>query len=138
MDDKNKAIRELHEKIEEIARKQKSFQDDIARLQTQIFELDLSERQEVTQQKTVTPPVPKPPSTVIPAKEKVEVFFAEAKNPIVTPPAPTKTTKEKTPLEEFIGTNLLNKIGIAILVIGIGFGVKYSIDHQLIQQLSHY
>ena len=137
MDDKNKAIRELHEKIEEIARKQKSFQEDIARLQTQIFELDLSERPAVTQQKIVTPPSPKPPApTVIPAKEKVEVFLEQAKNPVVIPPPSVKAKKEKTPIEEFIGTNLLNKIGIAILVIGIGFGVKYSIDHQLIQPLT--
>jgi uncharacterized membrane protein len=35
-------------------------------------------------------------------------------------------------LEEFIGTNLLNKAGIGVLVIGLGFGAKYSIDHALL------
>lgn len=137
MDDKNKAIRELHEKIEEIARKQKSFQEDIARLQTQIFELDLSERPAVAQQKIVAPPEQKSPAPIIvPAKEKVEAFFEQAKTPIATPTPAVKKRKEKTPIEEFIGTNLLNKIGIAILVIGIGFGVKYSIDHELISDLT--
>jgi uncharacterized membrane protein len=136
MDDKNKAIRDLHEKIEEIARKQKSFQEDIARLHTQIFELDLSERPAVVQPKTVVAVEPKasPPVITPPVKENIPVFSAPDVAP--KPPAPVKIRKEKTPIEEFIGTNLLNKIGIAILVIGIGFGVKYSIDHQLIQPLT--
>lgn len=135
MDDKNKAIRDLHEKIEEIARKQKSFQEDIARLQTQIFELDLSERPAVLQTPTikVEPKIQTQVATT-PVKEKVPEFSA----PVGKTAAPQNLNlkKSKTPIEEFIGTNLLNKIGIAILVIGIGFGVKYSIDHQLIQPLT--
>jgi hypothetical protein len=51
------------------------------------------------------------------------------------PPAPPKR-KEKTPIEEFIGTNLLNKIGIAVLVFGISIGAKYAIDHELISPLT--
>lgn len=35
-------------------------------------------------------------------------------------------------LEKFIGENLINKIGIAITIIGVSIGVKYSIDHDLI------
>jgi uncharacterized membrane protein len=35
-------------------------------------------------------------------------------------------------LEKFIGENLINKIGIAILVLGIGFFVKYAIDRDWI------
>ncbi|MEI6277535.1 MAG: DUF2339 domain-containing protein [Prolixibacteraceae bacterium] len=35
-------------------------------------------------------------------------------------------------LEKFVGENLINKIGIAITVIGVSIGVKYSIDHNLI------
>ena len=34
--------------------------------------------------------------------------------------------------ERFIGENLLSKIGIAIVLIGVFIGVKYSIDHNLI------
>ncbi len=137
MEDKNKAIRELHEKIEEIARKQKSFQEDIARLQTQIFELDLSDRTVVQQpvvKKEVAQPLVSVPTEKPPVKEIVPTFKAPEEKPKIAPPQ--KVRKDKTPIEEFIGTNLLNKIGIAILVIGIGFGVKYSIDHQLMQPLT--
>lgn len=38
-------------------------------------------------------------------------------------------------LEKFIGENLANKIGIAILVIGIGFFVKYAIDQEWINEI---
>ena len=35
-------------------------------------------------------------------------------------------------LEKFIGENLISKIGIIVLIIGVGIGVKYSIDNNLI------
>jgi len=43
---------------------------------------------------------------------------------------------ERNPdLEKFIGENLINKIGIAILVIGIGFFVKFAIDQDWINEV---
>lgn len=43
---------------------------------------------------------------------------------------------ERNPdLEKFIGENLVSKIGIAILVIGIGIFVKYAIDKQWIGEI---
>jgi uncharacterized membrane protein len=53
-------------------------------------------------------------STTIPEKEEVPVY-----KPIVK--------KKKTDFEKFIGENLMNKIGILILVIAIGLGIKYAI-----------
>jgi len=38
-------------------------------------------------------------------------------------------------LEKFIGENLFNKIGIAILVIGMGFFLKYAIDKEWINEI---
>lgn len=134
MEDKNEAIRDLHEKINELARKQKGFQEEIQRLQNAVFELDLSDR-------TVKAATPSPP-VLVKAEPKIDVV--EKKDSIPAPPVVTSTPvqteaparppavkKQRTPWEDFIGTNLMNKIGIAILVIGIGFGVKYSIDHEL-------
>jgi len=46
-----------------------------------------------------------------------------------------KTFMERNPdLEKFIGENLINKVGIAILVLGIGFFVKYAIDQHWINE----
>lgn len=43
---------------------------------------------------------------------------------------------ERNPdLEKFIGENLANKIGIGILVLGIGFFVKYAIDQDWINEI---
>lgn len=42
----------------------------------------------------------------------------------------------KNNIEKFIGENLISKIGIAITVIGIAIGTKYSIDHNLITPLT--
>jgi uncharacterized membrane protein len=47
-----------------------------------------------------------------------------------------KQPKVKSDLEKFIGENLINKIGIAITVIGVAIGAKYAIDHQLISPLT--
>jgi uncharacterized membrane protein len=56
-----------------------------------------------------------------------------------TPPVPPEPEEpelsffERYPdLEKFIGENLINKIGIAILVLAIGFFVKYAIDNNWI------
>lgn len=46
------------------------------------------------------------------------------------------TASARADLEKFIGENLISKIGILILIIGIGIGVKYSIDNNLISPLT--
>jgi uncharacterized membrane protein len=53
------------------------------------------------------------------------------------PPKPTwlENFKEKNPdLEKFIGENLINKIGILILVLGISYFVKFAIDKEWINE----
>jgi uncharacterized membrane protein len=44
--------------------------------------------------------------------------------------------KEKSNIERFIGENLIALIGIVILLIGVGVGVKYSIEHNLVSPLT--
>jgi len=50
---------------------------------------------------------------------------------------PQPSTEQKSPidLEKYIGENLISKIGIAVLIIGVGIGAKYSIDNDLISPL---
>lgn len=63
-----------------------------------------------------------------------------------TEPAPVYQPSEELPekvsfwerypdLEKFIGENLVNKIGIAILVLGMGFFLKYAIDQNWINEI---
>jgi len=58
---------------------------------------------------------------------------------VYIPQEPTKTFwenfRENNPdLEKFIGENLINKIGILILVLGISYFVKYAIDKDWINE----
>ena len=56
-----------------------------------------------------------------------------------TTPKQTLTNTIKKPkidLEKLIGENLINKIGILILIIGVAIGAKYSIENNLINPLT--
>jgi uncharacterized membrane protein len=66
-------------------------------------------------------------------EEAIPNFSAPPIREKYIPPAPAPTFFERHPdMEKFIGENLINKIGIAILVLAIGFFVKYAIDQQWI------
>jgi len=56
-------------------------------------------------------------------------------NYTLPPPAPKKAPSSVN-MEEYIGGNLISKIGIGVLVIGIAIGVKYVIDEGLISPLT--
>lgn len=65
-------------------------------------------------------------------KSEIKTTYTEKSRPFQPPraPEPSKSFFEQHPdLEKFIGENLVNKIGIAILVLAIGFFVKYAIDN---------
>ncbi|MEM7367777.1 MAG: DUF2339 domain-containing protein [Bacteroidota bacterium] len=49
-----------------------------------------------------------------------------------TPPKPAPAPKPKRNLEAFVGGNLIAKVGIVILVLGLGYLVKYAIDNALL------
>ena len=67
-------------------------------------------------------------------KIPVKTRFKEAQKSIPKKPW-IQAFKEKNPdLEKFIGENLINKLGILILVLGISFFVKYAIDKNWINE----
>ena len=91
------------------------------------------------------PDEPKPEPTIERYKEVISESSAPINRPVKTwePQAkpykpqpnedPAPSFFERYPdLEKFIGENLVNKIGIAILVLAIGFFVKYAIDNNWI------
>jgi uncharacterized membrane protein len=90
--------------------------------------------------KLPVPPKPAEPQPEIVVERQKEVFAdnravttkpVRAPEPEILKPAePELSFFERYPdLEKFIGENLVNKIGIAILVLAIGFFVKYAIDN---------
>ncbi|GAB4092971.1 DUF2339 domain-containing protein [Flaviaesturariibacter terrae] len=93
-----------------------------------------------------TPPTPVGPPAMEPhvEKQKEPAPVAGSTSPMPrsmptpVPPAPgsrlDRFFREHPDLEKFIGENLVNKIGIAILVLGIAFFVKYAIDQDWINE----
>lgn len=78
-------------------------------------------------------------SPVITQQEPVveEILIQESINFKKEEPIPSsvkETYQSKTDWEKFIGENLANKIGIAILVLGISFFVKFAIDKDWINE----
>ncbi len=72
-----------------------------------------------------------------PKAEQKVAFSTENKVKEVMPPKKSwlENFKENNPdIEKFIGENLINKIGILILVLGISFFVKYAIDKNWINE----
>ncbi|TDQ08144.1 DUF2339 domain-containing protein [Pedobacter metabolipauper] len=90
-----------------------------------------------------------PVQDAVPAKEEIKPDVA-VRSPAVTAAsavpnrpnipyieAPKKPSfRERNPdLEKFIGENLFNKIGIVILVLGMGFFLKFAIDKEWINEI---
>ena len=96
---------------------------------------------ESVKKSTATEPIAKPEITAKPEK-----MVASAKT-VMTPDYSRKVEEEETTLsywqqfkkrnpdlEKFIGENLINKIGILILVLGVSYFVKFAIDKNWINE----
>ena len=148
-------IAKLLEKLTALMKRQESFEQDIEDLRKEIHELQ-SRRvaeantepgvsQAVETKASVRDQVPEQPGIIsaaeIKAGEQTRIEQAGDKKLWDTAlenhtSKETKSPHFKDNLEKFIGENLINKIGIVILVIGVGIGAKYAIDHDLISPLT--
>ena len=108
----------------------------------EIYEHEKIQREVILEpeQPEIIPPVIE---EIVVESEIEEPQFAESHNTatyaVPEPIEPRKswfeTFKENNPdLEKFIGENLINKIGILILVLGISFFVKFAIDKEWINE----
>ncbi|HEX2630647.1 MAG TPA: DUF2339 domain-containing protein [Chitinophagaceae bacterium] len=132
----------------------KSLHDKINQLKGEITELSSKLKEGKTVDKPTVDtaaqvkPIPKPveekkeeavkPKPVEETKKPVvpTTSFAEPTPAIQTQATPVSNKKkEDTDIEKFIGENLANKIGIAVLVLGISFFVKYAIDKNWINEV---
>jgi uncharacterized membrane protein len=123
----------------------KYLSEDIAALTKEVRTLKqpVETRNIIVEEKPVQKTFVPPPIVVIPKKEVKQVFAPEIKKqePQLViekkePPKPlfAPSPKPETDLEKFIGENLLSKIGITVLVLGISFFVKYAIDQNWIKE----
>ena len=158
MNQKEEKVRELTQKLDDLLIRQDNFSKEIITLKAEIEII----KEFISSEKDTTPLVTleaiKPVEEEIPVvkeniinPEKVKTIVPEVKQPetirdiyqsykekksVQTFEPKPLIAKGKSDLEKFIGENLINKIGIAITVLGVGVGAKYSIEHNLISPLT--
>lgn len=141
MEENQDQIALLLEKIERLMQKQDAFQREIAELHLEVEHLKISSF--ITTEAYGLPPEAiedapveaEAPGANEPVPSPAFQFNGESeRNPVAS--VPREKPKAKSDLEKFIGENLINKIGIACTIIGVGIGAKYAIDHDLISPLT--
>lgn len=101
-------------------------QDKIDRLSTKL-EVILKQQEEFSRE------INELRSELISLKHRGGQVHQLAKNTVSpTPQTSRLSPKVKSDLERFIGENLINKIGIVIIVFGVAIGAKYSFERDLI------
>ncbi len=127
----------LLKRIELLSDKQSYFNQELKSLRTELYNLRYANNdEEVVKEKVQN----------VPPTSKIEHQVPSGYKPQSIPyPKTTNVKREEVrnepkainrSMEKFIGENLINKIGIIILVIGVGIGAKYAIDNQLISPLT--
>lgn len=138
MTDNSERIDQLLQQLEALLKKQAYFSYEINALKKELELLKISEETpkteevpEITKTETVKIETPEiPPQVDHPSKFKREEQSAKSRT------FRKKESGFKRDIEKFIGENLINKIGIAVTVIGVSIGAKYAIDHELISPLT--
>jgi len=133
---------QLLQKLEILLKKQEEFSKEINDLRNEIEKLNIEDtEQEVAREERKQKQAAA--NTDFSHKKEEVTVTQEYDLPNQKQPPRKKTLKPfsripkvKSNLEKFIGENLINKIGIAITVLGVGIGAKYAIDHQLISPLT--
>lgn len=121
-------------KLDRLIKQQEAFQNEINKLSLEIYQLKLSETPVNTD-----PLNNQEPETVKPEPVKLEPPVEISPKKTWQQPVVKETDQHitgKNNIEKFIGENLINKIGIAITVIGVGIGAKYAIEHQMLSPLT--
>ncbi len=126
---------ELLDKLNELIKKQSQFQQEINELEKRIINLSTTTVHDDNELKKETDVEAESATKNKEVPNKVHPLLVE-KNTKLEKLGFGKKLKEYSPnLEKFIGENLISKIGIAVLIIGVGIGTKYAIDNDLISPL---
>ncbi|MCL2650295.1 MAG: DUF2339 domain-containing protein, partial [Candidatus Azobacteroides sp.] len=129
----------IHSQKNKMLKRLDELEDNIKRLQETHSEPKPLVESEDTTEEPVGLVIHKEEPVVIPIIQEEEVVIPPEPQPekqiaaFVEPEPVIK--KEKKDFEKFIGENLLSKIGIATLVLGIAYFVKYAIDQNWINEI---
>ena len=138
-------LNELLSRLNSITRKQEDFAKEISGLREEILKITRAAKQaEVAERVTdsqsgmedkreeATEPVKAP----TPVRFHQTTYQLDLQRVNDQQNKGNEQNKINRNLEKIIGENLISKIGIAILVLGVGIGTKYAIEHELISPLT--
>jgi uncharacterized membrane protein len=123
--------KKLSNKLDKLIKKQYEIDKELNKLKIEINYLIHKEGYQ-TKAKNDSPSesnsIPKASQPANITEQQQKIVQAPAPTPPANQPQLTPIPKKNSNLERFIGENLINKIGIAILVIGVAIGSKYAIE----------
>jgi uncharacterized membrane protein len=142
----SQAFKNLRANMDALFRETNQLKEEIIKLSKPAGSVEETKKEESKPEpkkecKPIPPPVNKPtpePESFIP---KLNKELKEVPPPrhepmhVVRETWTQKWLRNNPDIEKFIGENLVNKIGIAILVIGVAFFVKYAIDKNWINEV---
>jgi uncharacterized membrane protein len=121
------------------------YQEELKQLKQQLDALQ-QQQPNAVKQPAFVPPIIKTPEPIAEIRQEIKEEIpvekvAEVASPVNTnyqiPTYKPKRVKESSfNFEEFVGGKLITIIGIVILVIGLGIGVKYAIDNDMLGPLA--
>ena len=140
MTEENERFEQLLRKLDTLIKRQDYFSEEINSLKIEIDQIRVGLPTPIVsaiEEKPVEEKITEHPLSIETVKSIQHSYREEIKKQTGTGAPPVGSAiKVKSDLEKFIGENLISKIGIAILVIGVAIGAKYTIEHDLISPLT--
>ena len=143
------SLEELNDKLDRLLTMHGDMSNVIEKLKEEIQVLNESEYNKSRERHIEQPEGDEiednPVDTSIPVKTQTPEYIPKqgvAEIERTTPPVTELlndhliTSKPKINLEKLIGENLINKVGIITLIIGVAIGAKYSVENNLINPLT--
>lgn len=152
---KKQQIEELFRKLYIVESKQTVFEREIKKLRVEIEELQqetsfeqqkIEEEQPILRQKPIFRDIPSDFAAESENEKEQKQEPIRKNKPILKrhpdfqeqlkQEAQPQKVYQKSSLEKFIGENVIYIVGVLIIVLGVGIGVKYAIDNDLISPLT--
>lgn len=136
----NKKLQTLLKKQEILTKQQNNFSEEMWQLRAAIANLTRAAQKDVAEdslpQKNFDESFSKEKVFAASTAEKNHENNNKPKKPLMNLFKNNKPSPLKSDLEKFVGENLISKIGILSIILGVGIGAKYAIDHHLISPLT--
>jgi uncharacterized membrane protein len=149
MEDQNDKLDILLDRLSAIIKRQESFSAEIDTIRKEIIQIKMSSPDKVQRiDEELVPEISKTQQSDVSTQDAAAPWVMTESHSSDTSNKPTEHThpiqqikvkpdaKLGVNFEKLIGENLINKLGIAITIIGVAIGAKYSIDNNLINPLT--